>query len=114
MGTNKTNTLSPFALAVRAEILAEMGRRQISVLQLTQNMSRGKSYLYERLSKASKELTLGDIEEICVFLSIPIGPLMDRAEQAMGIYSTEQTDYALAAKDVYTREGEDGIEYYEG
>lgn len=112
MGQNKSTDPGAFALAVRAEILAELGRKQVSVIELSRRIPRGKSYLYERLSRADKELTLNDIENICSYLNIPINPIMNKAEKSMALY--EQNDYALAAKDVYTGEGEGGVEHYEG
>lgn len=96
MGQNKSTDPGAFALAVRAEILAELGRRQISVVELSRRVPRGKSYLYERLSRADKELTLNDIENICGYLGIAINPLMTRAEDAMPIYDRDR--YALAAE----------------
>lgn len=125
MGANKSSEPSPFGLAVRAEILAEMGRRQMNILQLTELVPRGKSYLYERLSKAEKELALSDVESICDAFSIPIAPLMERAERAVLAVEREEAlrrphleapeNYALAAQEErQLRPGEEeGVEYYE-
>ncbi|MEX3609727.1 hypothetical protein VVR12_01605 [Rothia sp. LK2588] len=105
MGTNKSTSPDAFALAVRSEVLAELGRRQITIPKLAELIPRKKSYLYDRLSQANRELTLTDIEYICAALGIPITPLMERAEDAMHIY---RRDYALAA------ESDDQIDLDEG
>lgn len=71
-----------FALAVREEVLGELGRRGLNSYSLSKLIDRGPTYLTDRLKQAEKELTLNDLELICTALSIDLNALMDRATRA--------------------------------
>lgn len=83
MGTRVTTELGDFGRAVRSEILAELGRAQITAFGLSKIIDRSANYLNKRITNAEMELSLSDIEMICEALNIPIAPLMERAEFMM-------------------------------
>lgn len=85
MGTRVTTELGDFGRAVRSEVLAELGRAQITAFALSKIIDRSANYLNKRLVNAEKELSLSDVEMICEALNIPIAPLMERAEFMMHV-----------------------------
>lgn len=94
MGTRNTTETSEFGLAVRREILAELGRAQLNAYSLSKRIDRSANYLNKRIVHDDMELSLSDIEMICEALGIEITPLMERAELSM----KHTEDFALAAK----------------
>lgn len=103
MGTNKTSAEpGPYALAVRAEILAELGRRGITPNSLARVIGRGSTYLNSRLTNAHKELSLNDIEAICEAIGADIGRVMENAERTY--QETVAPDLSVATPTVLTED----------
>ncbi|MEV8166177.1 helix-turn-helix transcriptional regulator [Rothia kristinae] len=103
MGKNKTSVEpGPYALAVRAEILAELGRRGITPNSLAGVIGRGSTYLNSRLTNAYKELSLNDIEAICEAIGADIGRVMENAERTY--QEAVAPDLSVAAPTVLTED----------
>ena len=77
-----TQEPGPFALAIREEVLAELGRRGLNAYKLSQMIDRSSTYLNERIKQSKKELTLNDVELIARALDIEVINLVAQAEDA--------------------------------
>lgn len=111
-GSNEQPT--PFALAVHAEIRAWQGRRNLSQRKLAELADLKQANLSNMIGSNKKSLNLNELEALCIALDVDIRDIIAAAKRREAAYTQEQTSLALAAKDVMTGEGEDGIEYFEG
>ncbi|WP_237220430.1 helix-turn-helix domain-containing protein [Rothia nasimurium] len=111
-GTNEPPT--PFALAVHAEIRAWQGRRNLSQRQLATLADLKQANLSNMIGSNKKSLNLNELEALCDALDVDVRDIINAAKRNEHLYAEPQDDYALAAKIVDSREGEDGIEYFEG
>lgn len=112
-----------FTLALHAELRAWMGRRGLSFRQLAEASEISRNKIHRTVSTDQAALSTDEFDRVCKALQVTPKDIVDAAErllQQQGHYLATNYDlqtqdgYTLAAKEVHTGEGEDGVEYYEG
>lgn len=110
MAQKKTTSPTPFSTAVNMELRVAMARLGLTQTQLVEASGVSQPVISRTIYNNESVLNTNQVEALCTALNTTPSEVFRAAELAI----QKQAEYALAAKDVYTREGEDGIEYYEG
>lgn len=123
MPSGKKSEPTPFTLALHAELRAWAGRRGFSFRKLADESGVNRGRIQKTISSDQVPIDTNELDDVCKALQVTPKDVVEAAErmlQQQGHYLATNYDlqtqdgYTLAAKEVHTGEGEDGIEYYEG